>query len=397
MIVGLAIYNWNMIFLDYNSTTPVDAEVEAECNKLGELWGNPGSIQHSHGERASNYLASSREKISRALGVEASEFFFTGSASEAASLAIIGLVLGASPERPNVVVSSVEHKAVLAAAEVAVKISGGSLRVLLVGRDGQILPGEATAKIDTTVSVVAGMSANNETGIEMQLTSLREACSAAGAALVVDATQTVGKADLSKVQQWADSFFFSGHKIYGPRGVGGLVIKKNWQKNFVSVIPGGGQQRGIRGGTENVQAAAGLAVAVEKAIRDFELNKRLAQKAADSFLGYLIEDGIAVSIVGADSPRLGNTLCLHFPGIDGDAILANLMQVKASTGSACNSANPEPSHVLLAMGLNFQEASSCVRFSFGIDHSESEIRAAAAEVCQAVKRIGHLMEVVEYQ
>lgn len=386
-----------MIFLDYNSTTPVDAEVEAECNNLGDFWGNPGSIQHSHGERASSYLASARDRISRAIGVEVSEFFFTGSATEAASLAIIGLALGASPERPNVVVSSVEHKAVLAAAELAVKIKGGSLRVLLVGRDGQILPGEASLKIDTTVAVVACMSANNETGIEMDPTSLREACTAAGAALVVDATQSVGKADLAKVQQSADSFFFSGHKIYGPRGVGGLVIKKSWQKGFVSIIPGGGQQRGIRGGTENVQAAAGLAVAIEKAVRDFELNARLAQKAADAFLGYLAQDGIVFSIVGEVSPRLQNTLCLYFPGIDGDAILANLMQVKASTGSACNSANPEPSHVLLAMGLSFQEASSCVRFSFGVNHSEQEIRAAAAEVCQAVRRIGHLMEVVDYQ
>jgi cysteine desulfurase len=386
-----------MIFLDYNSTTPVAEEVEAECSKLGDFWGNPGSIQHSHGERASNHLATSRNRISKAIGVDAIEFFFTGSATEAASLAIIGLVLGASPERPNVVVSSVEHKAVLAAAELAVKISGGSLRVLHVGRDGQILPGEASLKIDTTVSVVACMSANNETGIEMSPMSLREACSLAGAALVVDATQTVGKADLAKVQQCADSFFFSGHKIYGPRGVGGLVIKKSWQKDFVSIIPGGGQQRGIRGGTENVQAAAGLAVAVEKAVRDVELNKRRAQEAAAAFLGYLTEDGIVFSIVGADSPRLGNTLCLHFPGIDGDAILANLIQVKASTGSACNSANPEPSHVLLAMGLSFQESSSCVRFSFGIDHSEDQIRAAAAEVCQAVRRIGHLMEVVDYQ
>jgi cysteine desulfurase len=385
-----------MIFLDYNSTTPVDTDVEAEFSKLGDFWGNPGSVQHSHGERASNHLAKSRDRISKAIGVEPSEFFFTSGATEAASLAIVGLVLGASAGRPNVVVSSVEHKAILAAAELAVKISGGSLRVLRVGRDGQIIPGEVSAKIDTTVSVVACMSANNETGIEMSLSSIREACNAAGAPLVVDSTQTVGKADLSIVQKLADSFFFSGHKIYGPRGAGGLVIKKTWQNNFVSIIPGGGQQRGIRGGTENVQAAAGLAVAVEKAVRNFELNTYLAKKAADTFLDYLTEDGIVFSLVGADSPRLQNTLCLHFPGIDGDAILANLIEVKASTGSACNSANPEPSHVLLGMGLSSQEASSCVRFSFGVDHSENEIRAAAVEVCQAVRRIAHLMEVVDY-
>ena len=375
-----------MIYLDHNASAPPDPDVLAAVYEAMRTWANPGSIQHRSGQEASYTLETARKNLASALATSPAEVVFTSGATEAATLAIVGLVLGSPIEKRDIVVSRAEHKAILNASELAAKLGGGRVFYVDVGLDGAPDADSLSTALGASVAVAAFMLVNNETGVIANLEELQILCDKWDVKLVCDATQAVGKMLLPAALR-KTTYFFSGHKIGTPKGIGALVISRESQEAFLSIIPGGGQERGVRGGTENPPLAAGLSVATEKAISGQELHSSSADRSKRRFLEGLKRSGVDYRIVAESAARISNTVNLMFPGVDGDAILANLNAVQASTGSACNTANPEPSHVLLAMGLSFSQASNCVRFSFGFSHTADEIDEAVKDVCQAVRRI----------
>ena len=375
-----------MIYLDFNAGAPLNPEVAEEITRVWQHWANPGSVQHRSGAEASNFLTSARSQLAKLLGQSAAEVIFTSGATEAASIAILGLCLSAYPGKQDIALLRTEHKAVISAAQVATQIVGSKLHFIDVDRNGIALEESLKATLNDEVCVFACMLVNNETGVIQDLESAINLCKKFGIELICDVTQAIGKANIPEGIREC-TYFFSGHKLGTPKGVGCLILPRRLQANFISVIPGGGQERGIRGGTENPAMASGLSMAVGIALSKQSSFADKAASAAGTFVARLNELGVEFETVAQGAPRALNTVNLHFPGVDGDAILANLRLVEASTGSACNSANPEPSHVLLAMSYSFEEASSCVRFSFGDSHSLVEIEQAAQDVCQAVIRV----------
>lgn len=375
-----------MIYLDYNAAAPLNPLVAEEITANWVHWANPGSTQHKSGLVAAQILSDSRDRVAKVLNCSPAEVIFTASATEAASLSIIGLCLSMPAGKRDIAVLRTEHKAVLEAARCATLLAGSELILVDVESNGSVAEASLAAALKPSVCMVLCMLVNNETGVIQDLEQLAKKCEPFGILLVSDVTQAIGKLPVPEALLGC-TYFFSGHKIGTPKGIGCLVIPRHLQDNFVSLIPGGGQERGIRGGTENPSLASGLARGLEISVANRRTFAERSALAVDSFLSALTSRGIEFQLIGETSNRCSNTANLLFPGVDGDAILANLYVVEASTGSACNTANPEPSHVLRAMGLSFREASSCVRFSFGDTHSIEEIQRAADDVCQAVKRV----------
>jgi len=379
-----------MIYLDFNAATPVRPEiVKRVTESWGRAWANPGSASHLSGLKAQDELEKSRIKLASILSRKPSEIIFTASATEAASISIIGLTLGASKQKKDVVVARTEHSAVIEAAKVAAMLKGGKIRYLEVDRNGQILKESIDDQLTHEVAVCAAMLVNNETGVVQDLEYVRAKCDELKIAFVSDCTQAVGRVPIPS--NWEDvSYFFSGHKIGAPRGIGCLVLPRSFQHDFVSVIPGGGQERKIRGGTENVALAEGISLAVEIALARQESFNRSTENGVELFLSELTRRNVPFKLVAEKAPRVKNTVNLYFEGADGDAILENTRLVEAYTGSACNSGNPEPSHVLLAMGFSYSQASCCIRFSFGDWYKTGELQNAAEDVSNAIHRVMNL-------
>jgi cysteine desulfurase len=229
------------------------------------------------------------------------------------------------------------------------------------------------------------MSANNETGTVQPVDVVGDLAHAAGSLFLCDLTQAVGKTDIEQSLRHADVAFFSGHKIYGPKGVGALVASRQVQRLLKSFFPGGGQERGLRGGTYDTSSIAGLGEAA--AIVSHQLQADVAHAAAlTNRLEHLLSGLGEVQVLGG-SRRLSNTLNIRFVGADAEAVMASMPDVEVSTGSACQAAVPSPSHVLLAMGLTREEASECIRFSVGRPTTLSEVEYAARRAIAAVERV----------
>jgi len=369
-----------MIFLDYNSTTPLDRRVKLAMEELPEFIANPGSSQHSMGRQSEYTFARAREKIAATLEVSPQEVIFTSGASEAAAIALYGLGLfNAKPSgspRNRILTTRLEHKAVL---ETLINLA--ELKDITI----EYIPTSITGELDVKAladavrdDVIFGcfMAVNNEIGHQQDLATISDLLHRNGAFLVSDFTQALGKAEHQDLHS-VDAFFFSGHKIYGPRGIGALVIRRLAQKSMFHLLFGGGQERGFRGGTPHVQAAVGLAAAVELAVDNLNHDILHYKNLRERFLETLHESGVTFKINGDPETSVPNTINFQLPGVDGEELIANCPQLAISTGSACNSANPEPSHVLLGLGLSFKAASESVRVSLGRQSTLEEVTDAA--------------------
>ncbi|EJO89830.1 cysteine desulfurase IscS [Mycobacterium colombiense CECT 3035] len=311
---------------------------------------------------------------------------FTSGASEAATLGLVGAMLGAS-ERPNVVIGATEHKAIIAAAELGARLVGGEVRRVDVGPDGIIDLQKLSELVDGSVGVVAVMAANNETGVLGPVLEVGRVAALAGSLFFVDATQLVGKASLAVTAETADLMIFSSHKIYGPKGAGALIASRQVQKSIVPIVPGGGQERGIRGGTQNTPSIVGFGLAAELVMKEQPNDAaRIHQLASDLFAA-LCDDIPGVELNGSDSQRLSNTLNLRFIGADAEAVMASMPDVMVSSGSACQSAVTSPSHVLLAMGMTSAAAAESLRISLGRPTTCEEINVSASAIATAVSRV----------
>jgi cysteine desulfurase len=372
------------IYLDHAATTNLRREVlDAMLPYFDTRFGNPSSI-HRWGREARNALEEARERLARALGARRREVIFTGGGTEADNLAVLGCwrARGASGA---VVCSAVEHKAVSAAAKHA-GAEGAPLIVVAVDADGLIDIGALTEALRAAPCVVSVMWGNNEVGTIQPIAEIAAHCRNAGIAFHTDAVQAFGKLRVRVDETAIDMLSISAHKIGGPKGVGALFVRDG-----VSLHPlthGGGQERDLRPGTENVAAAVGLAVAAELAA-----NEQVAEHARLTALRDRLQARLCalvpdVVVNGAGAPRLPHILHVSLPAADQEALIIgmDLEGVAVSGGSACQSGTVEPSHVLVAMGRAHAEDAS-VRFSLGHSTTVNEVDAAAEIFARVAARV----------
>lgn len=375
------------IYLDYNATTPVDARaMEAMAPWFTERFWNASSA-HASGQLASDAVDTARRQVASLLGASPGEIVFTSGATEANNLALKGTVEAAPTNRDRVVVAATEHKAVLDVAD-WLSEHGSDVVVVPVGRDGAIDLDTYRAAVDDRTVIASVMAANNETGVLSPLRALADIAHEVGALFHTDATQALGRIPFDVDQAGVDLASFSGHKMYGPKGVGGLHVRRNVR--IAPMMHGGGHEADLRSGTLNVPGIVGLGAAADIAGSELGDDSERFRKLT----GLLVSELLALSpdavLVGDQSARLPNTVNVHFPDADAEAVMVNAPEVAVSSGSACTARVPAPSHVLLAMGVEHEAAQQCLRFSVGRPTTESEVRSAVGRVIEAVKRVRNL-------
>lgn len=371
------------VYLDWNATTPMAPEALAEMvDTLRHAWANPSSV-HAPGQAARRVLADARARVAGFLGALPSELIFTSGATEANHLAVLGSLAAAQGTgRRRLLLSAVEHPGLQALAD-RLRSQGTPVDRIPVDGHGRLDLDAARRLMGPDVALVAVMGANNETGVLMPVAEVAALAQACGARLHVDATQWVGKAAVRFADCGADCLAVSAHKIGGPKGVGALLLRRG--QALVPLIAGR-QERHRRGGTENLPAIAGFAAACERSAA--RLADELATQAAlrDRLQQGLLQALPGTQVFGGAVPRVPNTLCVGFAGLDAEPVLARLERagVVASSGSACSAGGTQPSPVLLAMGLDERQARSGVRFSLGRDTRAEDIERALTAAKSAV-------------
>jgi len=374
--------------------------VEAMLPYFTQHFGNPGSIGHVFGDEARSAVEAARKTIADSLRVTQQEIVFTSGATESNNLAIRGIADRFREDQGHFLSMTTEHKAVL---DPLARLERQGFAVTLLepiqqphehaGLLGLKSVSLADALPDDT-RLVSIMLANNEVGVIQPLKKVVEACHERGVLVHCDATQAVGKLPIDLTELDIDLLSYSGHKIYGPRGIGVLVVRRRRPRiRLQPLIEGGGQEQGKRSGTLNVPAIVGLAEAIRicDEVRDSETTRirSLRQKLFDGIVSQL--DGVLLNGPKLESElRLSGNLNLQFEGIDGEALMMNMQGIAVSSGSACTSANPEPSHVLRALGLSEDATRSSLRFGIGRFNTEQDIETATEVVLAAVKRLRSL-------
>jgi cysteine desulfurase len=374
--------------MDHNATTPVDpCVVEAMLPCFTEHFGNPASHTHAYGWAAARLVERSREQVARALGARPDEVIFTSGATESNNLAIKGVAWALGERGHHIVTMATEHKAVLDPCR-RLEAEGFEITVLPVDRYGRVEPERVAAALRRDTVLVSVMLANNETGTVQPIAAIAAVCRARGVLLHTDATQAVGRIAVDVGALGVDLLSLSGHKVYGPRGVGALIVRRRRPRlRLVPLLDGGGHESGVRSGTLNTPGIVGLARALEIACTGMvDEGRRLT--ALREQLHERITSGLGgVHENGHPSERLPNTLNLSFEGVDGNALLVGLSEVAVSSGSACTSAEPKPSHVLAALGVPPALAAASLRFSLGRSNTEREVDTVAAAVCRVVAEL----------
>jgi len=360
------------IYFDHNATTPIDPEVfDAMLPFFKEEFGNPSSI-HWAGRNSRKAIEEARDKVCKLLNCANLELIFTSSGTEGDNHAIKGVAYAKKEKGNHIITTKVEHPAVLNTCKHLAK-EGFETTYLDVDSDGLIDLEALKAAITPKTILISVMYANNETGVVFPIKEIGEIAKAKGVTFHTDAVQAAGKIPIDVQNLNVDLLTISGHKLYGPKGVGALFAKRGVR--LVPLIHGGHHERNRRGGTENVAGIAGLGKAAEIALRDME-----RESAQLTTLRNRIEKGLAekiphIKINGHIDKRLPNTANISFEFVEGESLLLNLDMkgIAASSGSACTSGSLEPSHVLLAMGLTHEMSHGSVRFSLGKSNSAEDV------------------------
>ncbi|RXH58054.1 cysteine desulfurase family protein [Granulicella sibirica] len=372
-----------MIYLDAAATTAVRREVlEAMWPYLTGEFGNPSS-HHTLGKSAADALAVARASVAKDLGCRASEVTFTGGGTEADNLAIKGIAL-AQPRGKHIVTTAIEHEAVLESCDYLQRIHGFEITILSVDRYGMVDLGQVSAAIRPDTTLVTVMLANNEVGTIQPIAEIAAVARKLGVPAHTDAVQGAGALDLNIATLGVDALSLSGHKIGAPKGIGVLFAKGRLQ--LEPVMHGGGQERGKRSGTENVAGAVGLATALRLASQDrAERMARLTEVRDELIHGVLSAVPTAI-LTGHPQKRLPGSASFCFPGTSGEAVLLYLEErgIVCSSGSACAAGSDEPSHVLVAMGVEPAVAQTAVRFTLTEGTTLDEIRDVVSAVRNGV-------------
>ncbi len=367
------------IYLDHNATTPLLGEVvDAMLPFLSEHFGNPSS-GHVYGARASAAIAHAREQVAALLGCDASEVVFTSGGTEANNLAIRGVAEALEGKR-HVVTSVIEHPAT-ARPSAWLERHGHDVTRVGVDRDGRLDLEEARDAIDGDTALVTVMHSNNETGVLQPIAELARLARAAGAIVHTDAAQSVGKVPLRVRALDVDLLSVAGHKLYAPKGVGALYVKRGTP--IAPFALGAGHEGGLRPGTENVASIVGLGAACEAALRDLEGVAARVRALRDRLWDTLAAGVPGLALNGHPALRLPNTLNVRFPDATGDDILEGAPELAASTGSACHEGEQRASSVILAMGVDERAALGSVRLTLGRSTTDDDIARAAAALARS--------------
>ncbi|MDX2303734.1 MAG: cysteine desulfurase family protein [Microscillaceae bacterium] len=375
------------IYLDNNATTPLDPRVlEAMMPFLTRLYANASST-HKFGLEVNEAVKKARRQVADLIGAEEKEIVFTSGATEGINLALKGAALANQHKGNHIITLSTEHKAVLDTCEYLEKI-GFDVAYLPVQPDGlldlEVL--QKTMREDTIL--VSVMYANNEIGVIQPIPEIAAITHSFDALFFTDATQAFGKIPISVCESGIDLMTFSGHKIYGPKGIGGLYVKNRLK--LEEQQHGGGHERGLRSGTLNVSGIVGLGQAAEIAHNEMQENAQKIGKLRDYLETELLKiEGTYLN--GNREKRLYNTSNIRFEGVDSDALISGLENIAVSNGSACTSTSIDPSHVLIALGLNNQAAFQCIRFSLGRGNGVGEIDYTIEEVVNLVESLRNMV------
>ncbi|MGE4218525.1 MAG: cysteine desulfurase family protein [Alphaproteobacteria bacterium] len=379
------------IYLDYQATTPVDPRVlERMLPWFTERFGNPHSRDHAHGWDAAEAVEAARGQVAALIGATAKEIVFTSGATESNNLAIKGVALAArragETGRRRIVTVATEHKCVLESCH-ALAADGFEVTVLPVDGDGLLDLQRLSAAVDGNTLLVSVMAVNNEIGVLQPLAEIGRICRAAGAKFHTDAAQAAGKIPLDANAMAIDLMSISGHKMYGPKGIGALYVRRRPKVEIAPLFDGGGQERGLRAGTLAPPLCVGLGVAAEISGAGMAAEGARLLALRSRFLARVtaVLDGVRVN--GDLERRLPGNLNLSFAHVDAQDLMMRLDRLSLSSGSACTSAIVEPSHVIRALGVETSMLHNALRFGFGRPTTEAEIDAAADAVVQAVRSL----------
>ena len=372
------------IYLDNQATTPLDpAVLESMLPYFNDKYGNAASIHHFFGHEAKDAVEKSRKIIAKELNASAREIVFTSGATESINLAIKGVSERLKGKGRHIITQVTEHNAVLDTCS-ALEKRGWEITKLPVQQNGLIDPKMIEGAIRKDTVLVTIMHANNEIGVIQPVRKIGNICKRHGVYFMVDASQSFAKILVDAQEINIDLLAFTAHKIYGPKGIGALFIKKkNPPVDLELQIDGGGHERGFRSGTLPVALIVGFGKAVKLCSqnRDYE-NKRLKQYR-DQLIDDIMTAHTDVILNGSREQRLSNNLNLCFPGIEAETMIMNMKNIACSTGSACSSASLEPSHVITALGYDTELAHTAIRFSLGRFNNADEIAAAGKIIINA--------------
>jgi cysteine desulfurase len=377
------------IFLDNNSTTPVDPRVlDAMLPYFTEHFGNAASRSHSFGWDANNAVEGSRREVAALIGaVSSKEIVFTSGATESNNLALKGVLEAADGARKRIVVSAIEHKSVLDAAS-HLQSMGYLVDTLEVNPQGYVEPERLKAFLSVDTALVSVMLANNEVGTVQPIGELSSLVHACGALLHVDAAQGVGLVDFDVERMHVDLASLSAHKMYGPKGCGALYVRSKHPRVRLSPqMNGGGHEQGFRSGTLNVPGIVGFGRACELLREEGVSERTRIAQMRDTLKSRLLSALPEVVINGGMETRLPGNLNVTFPSIDSGTFMRNVGEVALSSGSACSSATPEPSYVLTAMGVTPELARCSIRFGIGRFNEPGELETVAERVVDGVRRL----------
>lgn len=388
------------IYMDNHATTRVDPRVvEAMAPFWTEHYGNAGSVSHALGHWAADAVDDARARLAAGIGASPREIVFTSGATESNNLAIRGVLERARLRGKHVVSVTTEHKAVL---DPLARLARRGFEITLAPvkpagdpRAGEIDVDQLLAVLRDDTAMVSVMLANNEIGILQPIAQVAQECRRRGIVMHTDATQAVGKLPVDVGDLGIDLLSFSAHKMYGPKGVGALYVRRGpGSVRLIPQIDGGGQEGGLRSGTLNVPGIVGFAAALDlclaelpaEAARLAALRRRLYDGLVQAVEGVKL-NGPALNIAGL---RLPGNLNLSFTDVDGEALMMSMQRLAVSSGSACTSTNPEPSHVLRALGLSEDQTRASLRFGLGRFNTADEVEQAIGLVAEAVTRLRQL-------
>jgi cysteine desulfurase len=376
-----------MIYLDYHATTPVDPEVfQVMAPYFTEKFGNAASRQYQLGWEAQKAVEQARGEVAHLIGADAKEVVWTSGATEANNLALKGLAEVAGPARTHFVTVATEHKSVLDTCK-RLEQHGGAVTVLPVDGAGQVDLDALRAAVTERTAAVSVMAANNEIGILAPIAAIAAIAHEQGALMHTDAVQALGKVPFDVNAAGVDLASFTAHKVYGPKGVGALYVRrKNPRVTLAPLVDGGGHERGMRSGTLNVPGIVGFGRAAVLAQRQMDQEAERLLRLRTRLLEGLRSRIADVVVNGSLEARLPGNLNVSFPGVDGEALLISLCEdVAVSSGAACTAA--EPSHVLKALGHKVDLALASLRFGLGRWTTEEEVDVVCGRVADTVRRL----------
>jgi len=378
------------IYLDYAATTPVDPKVAAKmaaCLTAEGLFANPASV-HGPGRAARAAVEEARGQVAALVGALPQEIVFTSGATESDNLAILGVARYRRDKGRHLVTSRIEHKAVLDACKQLEK-EGFEVSWLKPDADGLIQPAAVQAALRKDTTLVSLMHANNELGVLNDIAAVGRIVRAHGAAFHVDAAQSAGKVPIDLKALDVDLMSFAAHKVYGPKGMGALYVRREPRVNLEPLIHGGGHEQGLRSGTLATHQIVGMGAAFQLA-RELLPSEAPRLTALRGRLWKALQQIPGVLLNGHATQRLPGILNVSFPGVEGESLLYACEELAISSGSACNAADREPSYVLRALGRDDQLAGASLRFSLGRFSTEAEVDRAAAVVIEQYRRLTSL-------